>query len=518
MNNKRIIGVSIGIGLIVIAAGVFLRSFGEDVLRLEMVSPMQTVELKNGDSYDLTASVVKKTINGATIRMLAYNGSIPGPLIKVAQGAEVTINVKNETDIGTTIHSHGVRLENTFDGVPDETQPLIPPGGSFTYKVTFPDAGMYWYHPHFREDYAQELGLYGGYLVAPQNADYWRPVNREVPLFLDDLLVENGQVRVSRAGADHTLMGRYGNVMLVNGETNYSLNVQKGEVVRFYVVNVANARPFRFAIRNTKMKLVGADSGATEREMWQDGVTLGPSERAVVEALFDKPGTFAIQHTMPGKTATLGSITVSETPVSLSYAADFENLRTHAETVASIDPFRSAFDGAPTKRLTLTLDMGGNMMGMNRGGHMMPDGTMMGGGMMQASPDGIEWEDENAAMNAMSNTDTVTWKLVDEDTGKENMDIDWSFERGKPVKIRIFNDPKSMHPMQHPIHFHGQRFLVLARDGVKETNLVWKDTVLIPSGQTVDILLDPSNPGIWMAHCHIAEHLEAGMMLMYKVE
>lgn len=75
-----------------------------------------------------------------------------------------------------------------------------------------------------------------------------------------------------------------------------------------------------------------------------------------------------------------------------------------------------------------------------------------------------------------------------------------------------------MHPIQHPMHFHGQRCLILARNGVKETNLVWKDTVFIPSGETVDILLDTLNPGTWMAHCHIAEHLEAGMMMKYKVQ
>ncbi len=75
-----------------------------------------------------------------------------------------------------------------------------------------------------------------------------------------------------------------------------------------------------------------------------------------------------------------------------------------------------------------------------------------------------------------------------------------------------------MHPMQHPIHFHGQRFLVLSRDGEQETNMAWKDTVLIPSGETVEILLEVTNPGEWMAHCHIAEHLEAGMMLPFNVK
>ena len=121
-------------------------------------------------------------------------------------------------------------------------------------------------------------------------------------------------------------------------------------------------------------------------------------------------------------------------------------------------------------------------------------------------------------MNEMSNKDSIKWKIVDQDTGRENMDIDWSFKNGQPVKIRIFNDSNSMHPMQHPIHFHGQRFLVVSRDGVKQSNLVWKDTVLVKSGETVDIVLDPSNPGAWMAHCHISEHLEAGMMFEFKVE
>ena len=158
------------------------------------------------------------------------------------------------------------------------------------------------------------------------------------------------------------------------------------------------------------------------------------------------------------------------------------------------------------------------MSGM--GGHMMSDGTMMGGMSMGEVPEGgIEWEDTDMQMmNEMSNAEMVKWRIIDQDTGKKDMDIDWTFKKGEPVKIRIFNDPKSMHPMQHPIHFHGQRFLVVSRDGVPQTNLVWKDTVLVKAGETVDIVLDTSNPGTWMAHCHIAEHLEAGMMLKYSVE
>ncbi|HEX5076393.1 MAG TPA: multicopper oxidase domain-containing protein, partial [Gemmatimonadaceae bacterium] len=113
--------------------------------------------------------------------------------------------------------------------------------------------------------------------------------------------------------------------------------------------------------------------------------------------------------------------------------------------------------------------------------------------------------------------DQVRWILRDPATGKENMDIDWSFRRGDVVKVRLVNERRSFHGMQHPIHIHGQRFLVLAVNDVPNTNLVWKDTVLLPAGATADILLDLSNPGRWMLHCHIAEHLSAHMMMAFTV-
>ena len=103
-------------------------------------------------------------------------------------------------------------------------------------------------------------------------------------------------------------------------------------------------------------------------------------------------------------------------------------------------------------------------------------------------------------------------------TGLENMAIRWRFGVGEIVKIRLRNDRSAVHAMQHPIHIHGQRFLVLARNGVRNSNLVWKDTVLIPAGDTADILLELSNPGKWMLHCHIAEHLESGMRMMFEVQ
>jgi FtsP/CotA-like multicopper oxidase with cupredoxin domain len=134
-------------------------------------------------------------------------------------------------------------------------------------------------------------------------------------------------------------------------------------------------------------------------------------------------------------------------------------------------------------------------------------------------PAGIEWEDDMVDVNRMTNPTNMRWKLIDRQTGAEGAAIDWRFRVGEQAKIRIVNEMDSDHPMHHPFHIHGAgRFLILSRDGVVEPNLVWKDTVLIPTGQTVDILLDVTHPGVWMAHCHIAEHHESGMMLSFRVD
>jgi FtsP/CotA-like multicopper oxidase with cupredoxin domain len=135
------------------------------------------------------------------------------------------------------------------------------------------------------------------------------------------------------------------------------------------------------------------------------------------------------------------------------------------------------------------------------------------------TPQGIEWEDDMVEVNRMTTPANMRWKLVDRETGAENAQIDWTFRVGDQVKLRLVNEMDSDHPMPHPFHVHGAgRFLVLARDDVVEPNLVWKDTVLVRTGENVDILLEVTNPGRWMAHCHIAEHHESGMMFSFNVE
>jgi len=490
---------------------------------LSVVKGVETVELADGDEYALTASYVKKMIGGREVRMLAYNGSVPGPVIKVPQGGEVTINFKNEMDVPTTIHSHGVRLANSYDGVPGVTQPEIPPGGSFSYKIRFPDAGVFWYHPHMREDYTQELGLYGNYIVVPTNSSFWSPANIELPLFVDDILLDGSGIAPFKTDTvERTLMGRFGNVMLLNGDPEFSLSVEKGSVARFYLTNSANTRVFNLSIPGTRIKLVGSDGGRYEKEAFVEEVMLAPSERAVIEVFFKDAGMYEIRHMTPTTEYVLGKITITDRLASPSYVRQFETIRDDGSIRTEVPDLDSHLSRRPDKYLTLSVGMEGMMSSMMQGGssdgHAHDHGSMgsMMGSMGAAAP--IEWEDHMPEMNAVSDDVNTVWKIVDRQTKKENMDIHWTFNEGNRIKISIFNDDHSMHPMQHPIHFHGQRFLVLSRDGVENTNMVWKDTVLIGAGETVDILLDASNTGQWMAHCHIAEHLHSGMMFEFNVE
>jgi len=483
-------------------------SFSREATGLPDALAPGVVVLQPDDVLELRAEQVRKRINDATVKMLAYNRSIPGPTLRVAQGSEVTVHFTNETDLETTVHWHGLRLENRFDGVPTGAHQgmmaPVPIGGSFTYRVRFPDAGLYWYHPHMREDYTQELGLYAPIIVVPTDATYWSPVNQEVTLTLDDLLLEGGKIApFSRTLSDHTAMGRFGNVMLVNGETSPHLSLSQGEVMRLYLVNTANVRVFNVGLPGARMKLVGGDNGRIEREEFVEEVLLSPSERAIVDVFFEHAGQFSLEHRTPERTYPLATVTVQTLPSEHSYAQEFFTLRTSPELEAERVKLADA-DRPPDKTLAIVAEMPGmEHMEHHGGGH---------------HPEPIEWEDTMEEMNRMSTPENMFWKLVDPSTGAVNHAIDWSFTDGDRVKVRIVNAADSDHPMQHPIHFHGQRFLVLSRDGVVNENLAWKDTVLVRAGETVNILVEMSNPGAWMVHCHIAEHLESGMMFTYHVQ
>ncbi len=520
-------------------------AYSTEIDDLPPASPVQTVELKHGDTFNITAAYVKKAVGNRTLRMLAYNGSVPGPFIKAPQGAEITIEFTNNTDIDQTIHSHGVRVDNLSDGVPGLTQDSVKPGEHFTYTIKFIDAGVFWYHPHTREDYGQELGLYGNYLISPSSTGYWNDVDREIPLVIDDLLIENDRIaRFYQEFTNYALLGRFGNHFLVNGETAYTLNVRQGELVRFFVTNVSNARTYNLSMPGVPLKMVGADLGRFEREALVKDFLISPAERIVVETCFAKPGHYTLMHTLPDRQVELATLHVSAAQTTATdCTGKFNTVREHPDVIEEFAGYRDRLDDTPDRNLLLTITLAGQQIDHSLHAHAAPavasePDLTDHSGMDHADHSGhdmapalqtvdteldqrlkqMQWDDPEHS-DRTQRTPEVNWKLVDQGTGMDGNNIDdWVFTQGELVKIRLLNDMKADHIMQHPIHLHGQQFVVLAYDGVANPNLAWKDTALVMPGQTLDILVKMTNTGMWMLHCHISEHLHAGMSLNFRVE
>ncbi len=487
---------------------------------IPLARPRELLRLADGASLSLTAAPVRRVLFGRTLTMLGFNGQYPGPLIQVDQESTINVHFVNGTEFPTAMHWHGVRLDNRFDGAPHVTQDPVPPNGVFDYTIRFPDAGIYWYHPHHREDVLQDLGLYGNLLVRSRDPGFFAPANREEILMLDDLLVgDAGLVAYGREAPTHALMGRFGNVLLVNGEPKWTAGARRGEVVRIFLTNVSSTRVFNLSWQGarTRMKVVASDLGRYEHESWVDNVVIAPAERFVVEVRFEDSGEArlvnrvrAIDHILAQffeESHTLGAVQVSAATAKPDHAITFNRLRRNADVIAEMDRFRPQFDRAVDHELSITLETG-NLP--------FPLKPLMNFESVYRHP--VEWSGTMPEMDWVATGNAARWILREPATSRENMDIRWRFRVGDVVKLRLVNDRRALHAMQHPIHIHGQRFLVTAVNGVRNEHLVWKDTVLVPTGFTTDVLLELSNPGKWMLHCHVAEHIETGMRMVFDVD
>ncbi len=499
----------------------FRAAAGIQVDALPLARPRETIVAKDGDRIRLEAGLVRRTLRGREHVLYAFNGQIPGPLLRVPEAARVTVDFVNRVPWSTTVHWHGLRLDNASDGVPGITQDPVAPGESFQYELYFKDPGIYWYHPHHREDLLKELGLYGNMLVEPAKPDYYGPADREEAITLDDFLVaaEGDPMPFGEERASHALMGRFGNVMLLNGEPDYVLEATAGEVLRLHLTNVSNTRTFNVSFPGARAKVVGADIGALEREEWVESLVIAPAERYVVHARYPNPGRTPILNRVQGidhlagrffsEVDTMGFVDVQaagDPPERSPAAQTFGELRVNRQVEREISLYRDEFDRPVDKELVFTLRADGLPFVVDR---------IMRFDSAYFHP--VEFSPAMPMMNWNSTSAEVEWVLREPSTGLENMEIDWQFEVGEVVKIRLRNERRALHAMQHPFHIHGQRFLVLARNGVPVENLGWKDTALLPVGTTTDILLEVTNPGDWMAHCHISEHLEAGMRTVFRV-
>jgi FtsP/CotA-like multicopper oxidase with cupredoxin domain len=401
---------------------------------------------------------------GTTTPAWTYDGGVPGPLIRVKVGDRLVVRLTNRLPQETTIHWHGLRVPVEMDGVPKHSGPTIRPGATFTYDFVVPDAGLYWYHPHFESAAQVGDGLYGPLLV--EDRDEPRVAEDQVVMLLSDIAVEeDGRLRPHDVGGNlGTLFGREGDVVLVNGRANPVLVGRVGRPQRWRIVNAAKSRYFQLALEGHRFTRIGGDGGLMARPIESERLVVIPGERADV---------VVVPRGAPGQ-----EIPLRWVPYDRGYGSAFARpevdvlrFRLAAEPPETPPPWR-----APERRI-VPIDTTG------------------------ATP--VEIKFTRADVNG---------KFALGVNGKPaGMDAPFHGRVGETQVWTIGNTID----WDHPFHLHGFFFQVLDADGRPAEPLEWKDTVNIPVKKTVKVAIRyDGRPGMWMFHCHILDHADAGMMGM----
>jgi FtsP/CotA-like multicopper oxidase with cupredoxin domain len=400
-------------------------------------------------------------IDGKPLRVWAYNGTVPGPTIRIRLGDTLRVTFTNHLPQETTIHWHGVRVPNGMDGVPHMTQPPVAPGASFVYEFTPKDAGTFWFHPHVRSSEQVERGLYGLLIVEDKAPP---PFTREVTWVLDDWMIVNGQIH-DKFNTLHDLAhdGRWGSTITVNGRTDEKLAVASGARVRLRLLNASNGRIYAPDFTGLDPKIIAVD-GLYARAVTPLGrFELAPGNRLDLDITVPAGGRSLIvtDRFVPQRVNRLAEIEIDGSVATPAF--DVPHTRVPAWTSALTMPV--------THEFRLDARQGGAF--------------------------GIEWTIDGVAFAGHEHAHHAALTLP----------------RGKWARLRFVNASARL----HPIHLHGMFFKLLARDSVPVDEPYFRDTVLVHPNERIDIGLVPLDAGSWMMHCHILEHAEAGMMTMIDV-
>ena len=406
-----------------------------------------------------------------------YEGHVPGPIIRVRQGERVTRRFVNALPQASTVHWHGIRIDNAMDGVPELTQPAVPQGGDFLYDFAAPDAGTYWYHPHNRTWEQLARGLYGALIVEEANGG--PAVDRDEILLIDDWrLTQEAEIDPQFGNmGDRSHAGRIGNWVTVNGESEWSREVRRHERLRLRLVNAANARIFVLALLGLEGWVVALDGQPLADPAPAEPLALAPGQRAdlIVDAVGDEEGqAFLVSHERDGA-YTIAAFAVGE-------AVRSERLPPPSPLEPNpVEPLRGLDDARPATLLM----QGGAMGGMQ--------GAVMGGRMTDIrdmATQGKVW-----AFNGVA--DFPAQPLVELATGET-------------VRMAIVNETAWPHAM----HLHGHHFRQIGADGSVGP---LRDTLLVDREETAEIAFVADNPGDWLIHCHMPEHAEGGMETWFRV-
>jgi FtsP/CotA-like multicopper oxidase with cupredoxin domain len=401
----------------------------------------------------------------------SYDGRLPGPELRLAQGTRLQRRFVNRLDVPSSVHWHGIRIDNAMDGVAGLTQEAVPPGASFDYDFVLPDAGTYWYHAHTDSMEQVARGLSGALIVEEPEAP---DVDRDEVLMLDDWLLDPETAQIDpdfSQPMDLSHGGRLGNLIGTNGRFNDQLAVKRHERLRLRLINAANARIF-------VLRLTGLSG-------WQvalDGMPL-PAPQPVAQEMVIAPAQridLIVDVTAEGAQAAierLGNDDQWHTQVGFDIAGQVSRARRDPPSALSPNPRMDLPDLAQARSLEIKIE----------GGAM---GRMAMGQMRSLMQSGKFW-----TLGGQAGPGEAPFARL---------------SRGEPVRLRLLNDTAFPHAM----HLHGMHFREVLPEGRFGP---MRDTILTMAGQSQEIAFIADNPGKWLLHCHMLAHAAAGMTSWIEV-
>jgi len=456
----------------------FLVGFAGTTAAAQMPS---LVLAKVDDGYfELTAGKSKQKLyrpDGASSDLWTYNETAPGPEIRVKKGERVRVKFANNLEEPTSVHWHGIRIDNAMDGVSGLTQEPVQPGESFVYDFVAPDSGTYWYHAHNKSWNQVARGLYGPLII--DETEPLVDLEHDITLMIDDWrLTNDGTLDVASLGSlmDWSHGGRLGNWLTINGKSLPSLTLKQNESYRFRLINAANARVFEIDLSRVNAKILGYDGQLfTEpKSLNHSSLLLGPSQR--VDLLVK-----------PDKKFTLDAVS-GNSPFSMMSFNVIDGKASNRIPVRLVPNELPEPDLVNAK--VYTLNMAGGAMG----------------GFVEMTYNGQKLEG-----NAFRTT-RQAWAF----NGVANLADDPFFDvsRGETVIVETINNTNWVHAM----HTHGHHFKIIGRSGGEVSgDDMWRDTFLIRPEETVRIAFVADNKGKWLFHCHMLEHAASGMNTWFNV-
>ena len=404
-----------------------------------------------------TAATVEY-VPGRAAHVLAYRdgaidaaATVPGPMIVANVGDRLIVHFRNELDRASSIHWHGLRLPNDMDGVA-----AIPAGGSFDYDFVLRDAGWHWYHPHIQTDEQIDLGLQGTLLVRGASEP---AIAVERTFVLDDVELDDAGDVIGEPSREDLAHGRRGDTLLVNGKPPGFIVAAPGSVERWRIVNTSNGRFFKLHLDGVALRVIGWDGGALPAPYDVQELLIGPGERYDVVVALDRPRGSELR--LETLEVALGHDMVDATGELVRVRLDGAAIPRDAIPASgpAIEPL-PVTGQTTSRRFVLSEELDG------------PAGTVF-------FINGQRWP-LNTPVDVRLG-DVEVWEVENDSDG------------------------------DHPVHVHGHFVQVIDRDGIPESRLGLKDTIVIAPHQTLRAAIRYDEPGMWMFHCQIPEHAERGM-------